>query len=119
VTDFETMDLSPLDPAREPERWTRLVEATRVRIEAVLASRLVPVSPLEIVHGWSASLLPAAAVLALVLGAAATAIGGRNAALDRASEARRLAILSDHSIGRGQRPTGAQLLVAIRSRSAP
>ncbi|HWB41963.1 MAG TPA: hypothetical protein VG500_11925 [Gemmatimonadales bacterium] len=119
MNDFEAMDLSPLDPARDPARWSGLLEATRLRIEAVLAGRLVPVRPLDVVHAWSRVLLPAAAVFAVVLGAAGAVVGGRDPALDRASEARRLAVLSDHSIGRGQRPTGAELLVAIRSRRAP
>ena len=61
----------------------------------------------------------AAALLAAVLGSARLLVGSRSAALDGATEARRLAVLSEQTLGRGERPTGAQLLVALRSRSAP
>lgn len=119
MTDSDSMDLTLLDPGRDPGRWARRMGATRLLVEAVLAQRMAPSGPLEIVGAWFRPILAAAAVLAAVLGAADAALGGRNAALDRASEARRLAILSGHSLGRGERPTGTQLLVAIRSRRTP
>ena len=119
MTEPDSMDLSPLDPGRDPERWARRLESTRLLVEAVLAGRMAPSRALDVVSAWFRPILAAAAVLAAVVGAAGAAVGGRNAALDRASEARRLAVLSENSLGRGERPTGAQLLVAIRSRRAP
>lgn len=119
MTDAEGMDLAPLDPGRDPERWARHMEATRLMVEAVLAGRIAPSGALDFLGAWFRPILAAAAVLAAVVAAAGAVLGGRNAALDRASEARRLAVLSDNSLGRGQRPTGSQLLVAIRSRRAP
>lgn len=119
MNESEGVNLSPLDPGRDPERWGRRLEATRLLLEAVLARRIAPSGALDIVGAWFRPVLTTAAVLVAVLGAAGAVLGGRNASLDRATEARRLAVLSDNSLGRGQRPTGAQLLVAIRSRRAP
>jgi hypothetical protein len=119
MSDAERVDLSPLDPERDPERWARLVAATRLRVEGVLDRLAAPPGPLDLVGLWLRPILVAAAVLAAVLGGARLALGSRSAALAHASEARRLAALSDESLGRGVRPTGAQLLVALRSRSAP
>lgn len=119
MTEADSMDLSPVDPGRDPERWAGRVDATRLLVEAVLARRIGRAGALDIVGAWLRPILAAAAVLVALLGAAGAVLGGRNATLDRASEARRLAVLSDNSLGRGERPTGAQLLVAIRSRRAP
>lgn len=119
MTEPDGMDLTALDPGRDPQRWARRMDATRLLVDAVLAGRLPPSGSFDIVGGWFRPILAAAAVLVALVGAAAAGLGGRNTALDRASEARRLAVLSDHSLGRGERPTGAQLLVAIRSRRAP
>ena len=119
MNDDEPMNFSALDPARDPARWARVVAGTRLRVEAALAVRRAPGGVLDVVHAWSRLLLPAAAVLAVVLGAAGAVVGGRSHALDRASEARRLAVLTGHSISRGERPTGLQLSFAVRSRRAP
>jgi hypothetical protein len=119
MNDPERMDLSALDPNRDRLHWARILDATRVRIEAALAGRRAPQGPLDILGAWSRPILAAAAVLAVALGAAGLMIGSPASRLDGASEARRLAALSEHSIGRGERPTGTQLLVALRSRSTP
>jgi hypothetical protein len=119
MSDFERIDLSPLDPESDPERWAGLVAATRLRLEAVLDRMAATPGPLELVGLWLRPILAAAALLAALLGGARLAVGDRGAALADASEARRLAALSDESLGWGVRPTGAQLLVALRSRSAP
>jgi len=119
MTEPDYIDFSPLDPGRDPERWARRMTATRMLVDEVLARRIGRPGALDIVGAWFRPILAAAAVVAALLGTAGAVLGGRNAALDRASEARRLAVLSDNSLGRGERPTGAQLLVAIRSRRAP
>jgi hypothetical protein len=119
VNDNDPMNFSLLDPERDPARWARVVAGTRLRVEAALAVRRAHGGVLDIVHAWSRLLLPAAAVLAVVLGAAGAAVGGRRHALDQATEARRLAVLTGHSISRGERPTGLQLSFAVRSRRAP
>lgn len=114
MTDPDPVDLSPLDPARDPERWADVVAATRLRVEAALAP-----APADLLAGWLRPLLAAAAVLVALLGSARLLVGSRSATLAHASEARRLAALSDESLAHGLRPSGAQLLVALRSRSAP
>lgn len=118
MSDFDRIDLSPLDPARDPERWTSLVAVTRLRVEAALESLTSRPTPAELLAGWLRPVLAAAALLAAVLGSARLMVGSRGAALEDAPEARRLAALSQESLGRGLRPTGSQLMVAIRSRSA-
>ena len=35
MNDFERFDLSPLDPARDPERWARFAALTRLRLLAL------------------------------------------------------------------------------------
>jgi hypothetical protein len=116
MNDPDRFDLSPLDPARDPERWAQFVALTRLRVEAALAAGP---SPMELVAAWFRPILAAAALLAAALGSARLLVGSRSAPLADASEARRLAVLSEESLGRGERPTGTQLLVALRSRSAP
>lgn len=116
MNDPDRLDLSPLDPARDPERWARFVALTRLRIETALASGP---SPLDLVAAWFRPILAAAALLAAALGSARLLVGSRSAPLTGAGEARRLAVLSEESFERGERPTGTQLLVALRSRSAP
>ncbi len=118
MMDPDGLDLSPLDPARDQLRWARVVGATRARVHAALSGRLPTPGVLDVVGNWFRPLVAAAAVLAAVLGAAGSAVSSRHAALGRASEARRLALLTDNSLARGQRPTGTELLIAIRSRSA-
>lgn len=116
MRDPEGFDLSPIDPARDPIRWARVVSATRVRVHAVLSARLSPRDALDVVGSWFRPVFATAAALAIVLGAAGAAVSTRHARLGDATEARRLALLTDNSLGRGQRPTGTELLIAIRSR---
>ena len=114
----ERVDLSPLDPARDPERWSLLVEATRARVDAILLERDRRLDPLAILAGWARPILAAAAVAMLLLGAAHTKLESRRTAATAAvSEARRLAVLTDASVSRGRAPTGAQLLAALRAGS--
>jgi hypothetical protein len=115
MSDPDRIDLSALDPARDSEQWSRLTEATRLRIEAILEGRAGAPGLLDILAAWSRPVLAAAAVLALAFGLADAAIGGVR---DAAPGARRLAALSGNSLGRGLRPTGAELMVALGSRSA-
>ncbi len=118
MTEDEPLDLSALDPERDRVRWAGVVKSTRHRAAQALARRIAPADPLDLVAGWFRPILAAAAVLAVALGATSAAMH-RRTPLDAASESRRLAALSGQSIGRGERPTGAQLLVAIRSRRTP
>jgi hypothetical protein len=109
----EPVDLSPLDPQADPERWLRLTQVTRLRVAAVLRDR--EVDPFVVVSGWSRPILAAAAGLLLVLGAAVGALGGSGTV--RPSEARRLAYLAESSVLHGHAPTGAEVMGAIRPRA--
>lgn len=108
----EPVDLSPLDPEVDTQRWSLLVDATRVRVEAVLRHR--ELDPIAVLSGWARPILAAAAAILLLLGAATTALGRPDQ--PAASEARRLAHLTESSVLRGRGPTGAELLAAIGRR---
>ena len=112
----EPVDLSPLDPARDAERWSLLVDATLARVDAILLERDRRLDPLAILAGWARPILGAAAVTMLLLGAAHTKLESRRAAATAAvSKARRLAVLTEASVGRGRAPTVAELLAAFRA----
>ena len=107
----EATDLTPLDPERDPERWELLVEATRLRVAAVLAERAREPDSVRILSGWARSILAAAAAGLVLLGAAAAALGGHGPA--NSSDARRLALLTEASVIHGRAPTGAELRAAV------
>jgi hypothetical protein len=104
------IDLSPLDPERDPERWQLLVEATRLRVAAVLSERAREPDPFSVLSGWGRSILAAAAAVLLLLGWASAARTAY-APGDR-SNVRRLALLTESSVIHGRAPTGAELLAA-------
>jgi hypothetical protein len=69
----ERIDLSPLDPAADPERWERLVGLVLLRAAPELERRSAT-GPLTWVAGWAMPALPlAAAVAALALAGLASA----------------------------------------------
>jgi hypothetical protein len=109
----EPVDLSPLDPQADAERWSQLVDATRLRVAAVLRDR--ELDPFALVNGWSCPILAAAAALLLLLSAADAALGGSRTI--RPSEARRLAYLAESSVLHGHAATGAEVMGAIRPRA--
>jgi hypothetical protein len=112
MNDPQPIDLSPLDPGRDPRHWSLLVEATRVRVGAALLQRSRERDPLAVVGGWARPILAAAAVLVMLLGAAGTLLGGPAAP---GSTAHRLALLAEASAVNGRAPTGAQLVAALRA----
>lgn len=107
----EPVDLTPLDPEADADRWSRLVGATRLRVAAVLLQR--ELDPFAVVGGWTRPILAAAAVLLLLLGTADLVLGRRPSA---PSEARRLAYLAESSVLHGHTPTGAEIMSAVRAR---
>ncbi len=114
MTDFDPIDLSPLDPGRDPARWARLTDAVRGRMEAALLQRRRESDPFAVLSVWARPILAAAAVALLVLGSAAVGLG--SPAVSRASEARRLAYLAESSVVHGRTPTGAQVMEVIIGR---
>jgi hypothetical protein len=109
----EAIDLSPLDPERDPERWDLLMEATRLRVAAVLSERAREPDSVRVLSGWARSILAAAAAVLLLLGGAAAAIRGHAPA--DPSDARRLALLTESSVIHGRAPTGAELMAAVEA----
>jgi hypothetical protein len=107
----DKVDLTPLDPAADADRWSRLLDATRLRVASALLER--ELDPFAAVVGWGRPILAAAAVLLLVLGAADIALRGRPA---EPSEARRLAYLAEASALHGRAPTGAEVIATLRAR---
>jgi hypothetical protein len=64
--DPERLDLSPLDPAADAERWARLAAAIARRAAPELARRAQLKSPLLFLAGWARPMLSAAAALAAI-----------------------------------------------------
>ena len=104
------IDLSPLDPERDPERWDLVVEATRLRVSAVVSERAREPDAFLVLSGWARPVLAAAAAVLLLLGAAAAL---RATAPAEPSNARRLALLTESSVIHGRAPTGTELLAAV------
>ena len=113
MTETPPVDLSPLDPARDPERWAWIVQQTRTRIDAVLCERERQTDVLTIVAGWARPVLAAAAAALLLLGASFAARSRTPA--PHASEAWSLAALSA-GYADGHVPTGAELAAALGGR---
>jgi len=116
MSDFEPIDLSALDPERDPQRWALTVDAVRLRVEAALLQRSREPDPLAVLTQWARPILAAAAVAVVLLGSAVITLGGR--AVPAASEARRLAYLAESSVVHGRTPTGAQVMNAITGQGA-
>jgi hypothetical protein len=117
MIDPERVDLSPLDPARDPEHWARIVEATRLRVEQVLSARADRIGVLAVLGSWARPILAAAAVALLALGAALASARSPAPHVARTSDVARLAALSA-GMADGHRPTGAELAAAVRVRGA-
>jgi len=66
----DPLDLTPLDPSRDPGRWRGMMDAVMRRVEPSIRSRAaVAPTVLELIRGWARVAVPAAAVTAgLVLG---------------------------------------------------
>ena len=114
MTEPEPVDLSALDPARNPERWAAIVEATRLRVAAALRER--DADPWVVLLGWSRPLLATAAALLVLLGATVVERAASRPAA--ASEARRLAYLSESAVLHGRTPNGAQVWAAMHGSGA-
>jgi hypothetical protein len=118
MKDPDRIDLSPLDPARDPARWEQLLAATRLRVDAVLEARPMRLDSLTVVAGWARPILAAAAVALTLLGAALAAAGHAAGRPGPTSHAGRLAALSV-GFAMGHAPTGADLARALRAEGRP
>jgi hypothetical protein len=88
--------------------------ATRLRVSEAVRRRSREADPLAVVTQWARPILAAAATILLLLGAA-TVFGVPG--MREMSQARRLAYLTQSSVLRGQTPTGAELMAAMRLES--
>ncbi|HEX7051607.1 MAG TPA: hypothetical protein VF188_15475 [Longimicrobiales bacterium] len=74
--DSQRIDLSPLDPMAEPERWERLVRAITRGAWPELNRRAAVQSPFALLASWARPMLSTAAIL-ILLSAAAIALTRR------------------------------------------
>jgi hypothetical protein len=113
MSEAPPVDLSPLDPARDPDRWALIVQQTRTRVDAVFLERERQTDVLTIVAGWARPVLATAAAALLLLGASVAARS--RTPPPHASGARSLAALSA-GYADGHVPTGAELAAALGAR---
>jgi len=74
----ERLNLSPLDPAADPERWEGLIRSIRRRAEPELARRAAARSVLAVIGSFARPAMAAAAVLAAIsTGVIAFSVNGR------------------------------------------
>lgn len=114
--DERPIDLTPLDPARDRERWERRIASIVVLAAPELARRAAAAeSPLQVLVGWFRPALSAAAVLALCAGGALTLLlpaGAPEPAV--AVDALRLPAPIALWLGDDQPPTVADLALAMQ-----
>ena len=115
--EFDRVDLSPLDPLRDPPRWQSLVDATLARVDVALEERARRQDDaLVLIASWRRTLLVAAAVLLAVLIPLEIALEVRES---RAEAISRLASVSAAWVSQGQTPTGTDILRAISVEDSP
>lgn len=112
--DERPLDLSALDPARDPGRWRAVLQATRVRVDDALLHRRL--DALTLIAGWRRPLLAAAAAAVLLLVPVEVALEQREA---RAETLRGLVAVSTAWAQEGRVPTGAELLRAMDTGAMP
>ncbi|HYR07826.1 MAG TPA: hypothetical protein VEQ60_08665 [Longimicrobium sp.] len=109
--DDERVNLSALDPARDPGRWQAVMAATMARVDGALLNRARP-DPLALIAGWRRPLLAMAAGTVLLLVPVEVALERRET---RQETLRGLVDVSTAWAQEGRAPTGAELLRAIRT----
>ncbi|HEY0017123.1 MAG TPA: hypothetical protein VGC13_12420 [Longimicrobium sp.] len=114
MMDETRVNLSALDPARDPARWQGVMQATMARVDGVLLHRARP-DPLALIAGWRRPLLAMAAATVLLLVPVEVALERREA--DRQA-LRGLVDVSTAWAQEGRAPTGAELLHAVRTGGA-
>ena len=112
--DERRLDLSALDPARDPARWRAVVDATLTRVDDVLLHRRQ--DPLALIAGWRRPLLAAAAAALPVRVPVEVARARRET---RVKTVRGLVAVSTAWAQEGVAPTGAELLRAMDTGAAP
>jgi hypothetical protein len=112
--DDRRLDLSALDPARDPGRWRGVFDATLARVDDALLQRRQ--DPLALIAGWRRPLLAAAAAAVVLLVPVEVALERRET---RVETVRGLVAVSTVWAQEGRAPTGAELLRAMSTGGAP
>jgi hypothetical protein len=114
MMDDERLNLSALDPARDPGRWRAVMDATMAGVDGALLHRVRP-DPLALIAGWRRPLLAMAAAAVLLLVPVEVALERRET---HRETLRGLVDVSTAWAQEGRAPTGAELLRAIRTGGA-
>jgi hypothetical protein len=112
--DERRLDLSALDPARDPGHWRTVFDATLARVDDALLHRRQ--DPLALIAGWRRPLLAVAAAALLMLVPVEVALERRET---RAETVRGLVAVSTAWAQEGRAPTGEELLRAMDTGAAP
>jgi len=111
MMDDRRVNLSALDPARDPGRWRAVMEATLTRVDGVLLHRARP-DPLALIADWRRPLLAMAAAAVLLLVPVEVALERRES---RRETVRGLVDVSTAWAQEGRTPTGAELLRVVHT----
>ena len=112
--DERRLNLSALDPARDPARWRAVLDGTLSRVDDVLLHRRQ--DPLALIAGWRRPLLAMAAAAVLMLVPVEVLLERRET---RVETVRGLVEVSTAWAREGRTPTGAELLQAMKTGGAP
>ena len=114
MNEHDPLDLSPLDPAADAARWQRVVDATLLRVGAVLEARAQ--DPLTLIASWRRPMLIAAAVALAILVPVELLLEVREA---RAEQVEALVTLSAELVRAEVPPSGADFLRALAVERQP
>ena len=109
----DPVDLSALDPMRDPDRWQQRVGETLRLVDLAMAEAPLRDDPLSHIARWRRPLVSAAIAASLLLGVIELALERREG---RAQRVQRLVAVSAHWVP-GQPPTGADFVRALASPS--
>lgn len=108
MSEPDKVDLSVLSPTMEPEHWDRVMAATLIRVDAVLARRAEVF--LVTIAGWTRPLLIAAAALLMLLVPVEVALEKRESGVEQIERLVALSVEWD----RGESPpSGAEFVRAL------
>lgn len=109
----EKLNLSPLDPETDPDRFERLVaSAVSAAVEARIHREPVSVTVLDLTR-WARPLLAAAAVIALTATGALLALPSNPSQPESLAESAGIPPSIAHWAERGERPTAGDLVAAF------
>ena len=116
MNEHDPVDLSLLDPAADPARWQRVVDATLLRVSAVLEARQRAQDPLTLIASWRRPVLVAAGIAVAILIPVELFLEVHEA---RAEQVEALVTLSTELVRAEAPPSGADFLRALAAGSQP